>query len=107
MKEISLWEQKGGGDEGMKKRPVEKTLGGQINGRWEMKKGGRDRGATVRRRGGEGGQAGRRACAEPNHNWPDSGRWCGAVAGWNMCVWGLGGGMWRKCMQRSVMRWSL
>ena len=26
--------------------------------------------------------------AEPNHNWPDSGRWFGAVAGWNMCVSG-------------------
>lgn len=24
-------------------------------------------------------------------NWPGSGRWCGAVAGWNMCVrWGWG-----------------
>lgn len=33
----------------------------------------------------EGGE-----CAEPDHNWPDSGRWCGAVAGWNMCVWGGG-----------------
>lgn len=31
----------------------------------------------------EGGE-----CCEANHNWSDSGRWNGAVAGWNMCVWG-------------------
>lgn len=40
--------------------------------------------------GAEGGRGGRRVCAEANHNWPDSGRWYGAVAGWNMCVWGWG-----------------
>lgn len=38
-------------------------------------------------------EEGRRECAEANHNWPDSGRWHGAVAGWNMCVW-VGGGGW-------------
>lgn len=32
----------------------------------------------------------RRECAEGNHNWPGSGRWRGAVAGWNMCVCGGG-----------------
>lgn len=28
--------------------------------------------------------------AEVGNNWPDSARWYGAVAGWNMCVlrWG-------------------
>lgn len=35
----------------------------------------------------EGRRGGGRV-AEPNHNWPDSGRWFGAVAGWNMCVSG-------------------
>lgn len=45
---------------------------------------------------------GRREGAEPNHNWPDSGRWFGAVAGWNMCVSGGGEGK----TQRSPQRWS-
>lgn len=46
-------------------------------------------------RGGEGGRGGRGQCAEGDHNWPGSGRWCGAVAGWNMCVWGVG--LWGVC----------
>lgn len=44
-------------------------------------------------RGGIGGWKKRGGgCAEASYNWPDSGRWYGAVAGWSMCVWGVGGG---------------
>ncbi len=89
-----------------KKRQDEKTLG-EINGRWEMKKGRMDinwekereetwlwdgRGdrrvhqGKEKRKRGESGRGGRRECAEANHNWPDSGRWYGAVAGWNVCL---------------------
>lgn len=44
--------------------------------------------------------------AEPNHNWPDSGRWFGAVAGWNMCVSGGSGRGGEGKTQRSLQRRS-
>lgn len=51
------------------------------------------------------GRSGGGRVAEPNHNWPDCGRWFGAVAGWNMCVSGGKRGGEGKT-QRSLQRRS-
>lgn len=45
-------------------------------------------GREGRKEEAEEGGGGWRERAEANHNWPDSGSRCGAVAGWNMCVFG-------------------
>lgn len=64
------------------------------------------KGGKERRGGGEGGQGGRRECAESLIIIGLTvGDVVGAVAGWSMCVFcvcggergGLGGGIWSKC----------
>lgn len=57
---------------GGKQRQQEEVKGGGLTLRWEEEK----REEEV--------------CAEGNNNWPDSGRWCAAVAGWNMRFRGWG-----------------
>lgn len=94
MKGWGAWRCKGGRQK--------KTIDEEINGRWGVKKWGSDRRWMKGRRRND--WCGRRdrgmeeGGAEASHNWPDSGRWYGAVAGWSMCVGGgglRGRGHWR------------
>lgn len=93
----------------MKKKPDEKTLGGQINVRWEMKKGGRDRSMTVRDRGPDQGRGreGEEEVKEAREGGESVlsliiigltvGDGVVLLLGGTCVFWGLGGGVWSKC----------